>query len=303
MKIKKIMAIALAAFLAVSLGGCNKSPESSDSGTSSDNSGSTGNTPVYPVPDDATFLKGAAGDVIGLSEITAAYNAENQEIPPESMTTENFFKATIDSAYYALPLYPCLTSRESEYDEENLLFKDAPQGSESAFIKVKKGDKIGGLTVAEASSEFNLNSPVLGVVVRTSLTLEGEITLTGYARVIPGDEYGVAVGDIVFIPAGTFDLPVVRFDGCDKDGIILRRTGDVYIMGGSSSEDSITFTNEFTERFTLGNINSTTADISAISTDGSFTKVNVTISDIKMSSSADWITQVSANIVSISAAN
>lgn len=305
MNIKKTSAFSLAALLAISLCGCAGSSESSDTDSaanSNDSTSHTNSTPVYPIPNDATFLKGAAGDIIGLSEITGVWNLENQEISPESMTEENFFRAVIDSAYYALPLYPCLTDCDNEYDEDNLLFKDAPQGSQSDFIKVKKGDTIFGMTVAEASSEFTLNSPVLGVVVSTSLTLKGEITLTGYTRVIPDNEYGVAVGDIIFLPTGNVRLPVVRFDGCDKDGIITRRTGDVYIMGGSS-EDSITFTNEFTERFTLGNINSTTADISVIPTDGSFKKVNVTISNIVMKSSADWITQISTDIASISAAN
>ncbi len=306
MDIKKVSAFSLAALLAVSLCGCVGSSESSDtdSAANSNNSTShTNSTPVYPIPNDATFLKGAAGDIIGLSEITGVWNLENQEISPESMTEENFFKAATNSAYYALPLYQCLTNRENEYDEADLLFKDAPQGSQSDFIKVKKGDTIFGMTVAEASSEFNLNSPVTGVVVSTCLILEGEIMLSGYARVIPDDEYGVAVGDIIFLPVGNVRLPVVRFDGCNKDGVIMRRTGDVYIMDGGSAEDSITFTNEFTDRFTLGNINSTTADISVIPTDGSFIKVNVTISNIVMKSSADWLTQISADIVSISAAN
>lgn len=310
MNIRKVFALSLAAFIAISLCGCNSGSESS-SGTdkssstndniNSDNSSRTDSTPVYPIPSDATFLKGAAGDIIGLSEITGVWNLENKEISPESLTEENFFRATIDSAYYALPLFQCLTDRDNEYDEDELLFKDAPQGSQSDFIKVKKGDTIFGITVSEASSEFNLNSPVLGVVVRTSLTLEGEITLTGYARVIPGNEYGVAVGDIIFLPTGNVPLPVVRFDGCDKDGVITRRTGDVYI--GGSSEDSITFTNEFTDRFTLGNISTASADISVIPTDGSFKKVNVTISNIVMKSSADWLTQIDAKIVSISAAD
>lgn len=310
MNIRKIPAFLLAALFAIALCGCNSGSENSsdtdkssstNSSTSSDNSSRTGSTPVYPLPSDATFLKGAAGDVIGLSEITGVWDLENCEISPESLTEENFFIATTGSAYYALPLYQCLTDRDNEYDENDLLFKDAPQGSQSDFIKVKKGDTIFGMTVAEASSEFNLNSPVPGVVVSTSLTLEGEITLTGYVRVIPGDEYGVAVGDILFLPVGNVRLPVVRFDGCNKDGVILRRTGDVYIMGGGSADDSITFTNEFTERFTLGNVNSTAADISVIPTDGSFIKVNVTISNIKMNSSANWITQIRADIVSISA--
>ncbi len=302
--IKKITIMAIITAIAVSVCGCNGDPQSAgqDSGTISDGSSENSvNTPSYPVPEDATFLKGAAGDVIGASEITAAFNIENQEISPEMITEENFFKATIDNAYYALPLYHCFTDREGGYDTENLLFKDAPQGSQSDFIKAKKGDKICGLTVVEAYSEFDLNSPVPGVVVGTSLSLEGEITLTGYARVIPENEYGVSVGDIVFIPTGSVNLPVVRFDGCDNDGVITRRTGDVYIMDGST--DSLTYTNEFADQFVLGNINDISADIGCLSTDGSFTKVNVTIRNITMKSTINWITQVQAELVSVSKAD
>lgn len=303
--IKKITIMALVTAIAVSICGCNGDPQSSGndySGTISDTSSVTAPSyPVPPIPDDATFLKGAADDVIGASEITAAFNIENQEISPETMTRENFSRATTDGAYYALPMYPCLTDRESEYDAENLLFKDAPQGSQSGFIKVKKGDKVCGLTVSDAYSEFDLNSPVPGTVVGTCLSLEGEITLTGYARVIPENDYGVSVGDIVFIPTGNVNLPVVRFDGCGDDGVITRRTGDVYIMDGSS--DSITYTNEFADRFTLGNVNDTSADIGCLSDDGNFTKVNVTIRNITMRSTLNWITQVQADLVSVSAAD
>lgn len=301
---KKIPAFSLAVLIAVSLCGCSGDTNSSDSAVSdSSDTGSTYSIPSYPVPDDATFLKGAAGDVIGLSEIIEARDLDNLEISPETLTEDNFFSAVIDSAYCALPLYNCLTDRDSEYDEASVSFKDAPQDSRSDFIKVKKGDKILGLTVAEASSEFGLTSPVFGTVVSTSLALEGEITLTGFARVVPGDDYGVSVGDIIFIPTGSVDLPAVRLDSCNSDGVITRRTGDVYIMNGSSADDSIVYTNEYADRFVLGNVSSTSSDISCLSNDGGFTKVTVTISGIEMKSTLNWITHITADIVCISAAD
>ncbi len=300
--IKKITLMALVTAIAVSVCGCNGDPQSSgkDSGTISD-SGSSVDAPSYPVPEDATFLRGAAGDVIGASEITQVWNNENQEIPPESMTEENFFRALTDSAYYALPLYPCLTDRESEYDMDDLLFKNAPQSDQSGFIKARKGDKVCGLTVSDAYSEFDVSSSVPGAIIGTSLSLEGEITLTGYARVIPENDYGVSAGDIVFIPTGNVNLPVVRFDGCGDDGAVTRRTGDVYIMDGSA--ESITYTNEYADRFTLGNVNDVSADISCLSDDGNFTKVNVTIRSITMRSTLNRITQVQAELVNVSAAD
>lgn len=300
--IKKITIMALVTVIAVAVCGCNGDPQSSgkDSGTISD-SESSADAPSYHVPEDATFLRGAAGDIIGASEITQLWDSGAHEISPESMTEENFFRAITDGAYYSLPLYPCLTDRESEYDMEDLLFKDAPQSSQSGFIKTRKGDKVCGLTVSDAYSEFDVSSSVPGAIVGTSLSLEGEITLTGYARVIPENDYGVSAGDIVFIPTGNVNLPVVRFDGCGDDGAVTRRTGDVYIMDGSTG--SITYTNEYADRFTLGNVNDVSADIGCLSDDGDFTKVNVTIRSITMRSTINRITQVQAELVSVSAAD
>lgn len=299
MKNKSLTALALSAVLAVSFCGCDdQSSKSSDNSTGSKSFGTSeisDITPViYPEPEDATFLIGAAGDFIGASEITKVLDIENNEISPDEMTEENFYRAFIDSAYYSVPLYPCLTNIESEYDEDALLFKNAPQGDQTTFFKVKKGDEIFGLTVAEASSEFSLDSSDnFNVVSSTSLALEGEVTLDGYACVIPGDEYGVAVGDIIFLPVGNVRLPVVRFDSCDENGV-YRRTGDVYLRNG------ITYTNEFADKFALGNINDTAADVSILPSNGSFIKVSATISDIRMVTTSNWITQVSAEIVNIS---
>lgn len=313
---RKVTALSLALAAVLSLCGCdNSSNDSKQSGTGSTSSSeistsstssssqsssseSSSNSSSEAADTSAkTFLKGAAGDVIRVSEITEAYDANGEAIDPNSLTEENFFRVTTNGAYYAKPLYPCLTDRDNEYNEDELLFKDAPQGSQSDFIKVKKGDTIFGMTVTEASSDFNTNSPVLGAVVTTYLTLEGETTLTGYVRVVPDNEYGVSVGDILFIPSGKVDLPVVRLDGCAEDGTITRRTGDVYIMDGT--DGSLTYSNEFADKFVLGNINETTADISGIPTDGTIVKATVTIANLSINSTANWLTMVNAELVSV----
>ena len=300
MKVKNFMRSALSVILAVTLCGCDKNDNNSgsdNSGTSSDPIISDIAPVVYPVPDDATFLRGAAGDLIGLSEITYVWDIENNEISPEAMTEVNLYRAVIESAYYSLPLYPCLTDIDSEYDADSLLFKNAPHTEQSVYYKAKKGDKIFGLTVAEASSEFSIDWDHFNIVSSTSLTLEGEITLDGYACVVPDNEYGVSVGDIIFLPVGNVQLPVVRFTSVDENEKIYRRTGDIYVRNG------ITYTNEFTDQFMLGNINDTAADVSVLPADGSFTRVSATISDIKMTGRVNWLTQVSAKIVEIKAAD
>lgn len=310
MNFTKILALVLTAALFVSLCGCNGNKgndPASDSTAPQTGSGSVSeSSSEYPSENDpesvpvsgtATFLIGADGAAITADEIISAVNSNNEQIPLDTLTEENFSVITTDCAYYAKPLYPCVTDRDNEYDEENLKFKDIPQETKSDFIKVKKGDKIFGMTVTEASSDFNLNSPVPGVIVGTNLALEGEITLTGYIRVVPDNEYGVSVGDILFIPTGKIDLPVVHLDDCDTNGVITHRTGDIYIMEGKT--DSLTYTNEYANKFTLGSINDTTANISDIPTDGSFVKASVTVSDITMSSTIGWMTFVRANLVSV----
>ncbi len=307
MNFTKIAALFLSAVLCASLCGCSSNEEkngnsdnsASPNGSSgvSESTSTSGSSSDVPVSGTATFLIGADGGTVTIDEINEVFDNENNKISPDQLTKENFSRVTTSCAYYAKPLYSCLTDRESEYDDAELLFKDAPQGSQSDFVKVKKDDKIFGMTVAEAASEFNLNSSIPGVIVGTGLTLDGEITLDGYVRVVPDNEYGVSVGDILFIPTGKADLPVVRFDGCDKDGVITRRTGDVYIVDGK--DGSITYTNEYSDSFNLGNINDTAADISAIPTDGSLVKVSVTVSNIRMTTTIEWMTFVSADIVNV----
>lgn len=321
MNFTKITASILSAVLCLSLCGCNgnketndqsgnipqsssdsipKSDSSSDSlsGSSSD-SASDSSPDSVPVLGNAAFLTGADGAAITSDEITSIVNSENEEIPLESLTKENFSIVTTNCAYYAKPLYPFVTDRDSEYDEAELKFKDIPQETKSDFIKVKKGDEIFGMTVTEAASQFDRNTPVIGNVVRSSLSLGGEITLSGYVRVVPGDEYGVSTGDIQFVPVGDVKLPVISYEIGFTKGVSERLTGSVMIMDGKS--DRLVYSNEFNTYFSLGNISDATADISAIPTDGSIAKVSVTISDISITSTMGWFTKVNGIIVNVKA--
>lgn len=282
---KNFSVLALAALLAASLlCGCNgesKDPNSNTSSatasdTSSADTESGSDTPSEP--ETPSFLIGLANDPIPLSEISSIETDKDEQITAAELTEENFRAATVDCSYYALPLYPCVTDKESEFDEENIVFKNVPQDSNADFIKVKKGDKIFDLTVSEASTTFTSYSPLAGKLYRTSLALDGEIKLTGYARMVADNEYGVSVGDILFVPVGEVKLPVVRFD--EFDGVNASRSiGEVW------SNSDLYFTNEFTDEFKLGNKNETTEDIRALPTDGSSVKVELTLYDIEVTTS------------------
>lgn len=283
--------------------GCNGEPTGSNSGTGSQSGTSPVSEPAESinytpsVPEDATFLKGALGDPIGLSEITIARGADFTEIPPDKLSEDNFGEAHADCAYFAYPAYTCRTSLDDSYDADNVLFPGVPQGETSGdYIKVKAGDKIYGLTVKDASSFFNQNAQIPGSIVGTSLTLNGEAAITGYVWIEQQDDYGISAGDIKLIPCGDVQLPVVRFDSADENGIPRRSNGNV------SMGKDIYFTNDFGRSFDLGNINETTADISELPSDGSSAKVTVTLSNIRMESMIDWMTRIKADIVSVSLA-
>lgn len=294
MNIRTVFLPILSVILTASLlCGCSGEPSDSNSGTSSvtEPTDSFDRTPSVP---DATFLKGALGDPIGLSEITKAFNAEFLEVSPDQLTEDDFGEAEADCAYFAYPSYSCLTSLDNSYDADNVMFTGVTQKKISGdYFKVKTGDIICGLTVGYASSSFNPMSPVKGSITGTFIGLEGEKTVTGYAWIEQQDEYGITAGDIKFIPSGDVNLPVVRFDSAEGNGIPKRIGGNIGMAHG------IYFTNDFGGSFDLGNISDTAADISALPTDGSYAKVNITLTNIRMYTNLDWLTYVNADIVSV----
>lgn len=327
MKRQKIMALVIALLTAVSLCGCNNDDQSTDStenGSSTAGSSSgisqTQSQVTDSSPDsdheqhgetssDTSKVKepleffGALNEPIDRSEIVKAdrtvYNSETErrettDIPLDEMDESEYFTAYTGFAYYAMPLYPCLTSLDSEYDEVNNVFKDVPQEKKNDLLRAKKGDKLFDMTVTDAYSSFYIgDSGGKHSVSETHLSLEGELTLSGYARVVPGDEYGYNTGEIIFRPIGESRLPIVNFEYNYEDKSVTRSIGSVGIV------DDIFITNEYPGDFTLGSINDTTADISCLTRDGSYTKVSVTISGIEMNSNFNWFSDYVATIKSI----
>lgn len=326
MKIRRIIAPILSMVIAASLCGCSSQNEISTScgstsldssitdpenSTSNSTSGSSSDTSdsAPESSDDTSKTKepleffGALNEPIARSEIVKAgkrvYNEKIQkqemmDIPLDKLDKFEYFNVYTDFAYYALPIYLCLTNLESEYDEVNNVFKDAPQENKNDLLRAKKGDKLFDMTVTEANSSFYLGAPEGKYkLVETHLSLKGDLTLSGYARIVPGDEYGYNTGDIIFVPVGEVCLPVVNFSSDYENGNITRSVGNIRMV------EDIFCTNEFPGDFTLGNINDTTADISCLARDGSFTKVSVTISEIEMNSNFNWFSDYVATIKSI----
>lgn len=323
MKTQKITALVLASLLAVSLCGCNTGNQSSNSSdnfndkssttdqntssqtdsTENSSENSSENSEIESSssePWEKIVLIGAMNDEIDNSEIVNALRytpGENTEISPDRIDEDRADRATVGFAYCALPLYPCLTDRESEYDKENQSFKDIPHQEKSDYIKVRPGDEICGLTVAEASTEFYFGKNGGRTKMRSShIKLNGSTTVEGYIRILTEPEYATGMdGDMIFVPVGDVQLPTVRFDSRDYNvnSIEFRNIGSPYMM-----EDLI-FTNEFSDFLSLGNINDTTADISEIPNDGSFVKVKAVISDFEMQSTIEWFTTSNAVLESV----
>lgn len=320
MKSYKITALALASLTAVSLCGCNNENQRSDNGSNSiesSNGGSLSQTQSQSTdsnpdnvsdnnsgsPDetssDTSTVKepyeffGALNDPVDRSEIVKAekrvlnpesHLREAKDVPLDKLEESEPDNIYAGFAYCALPIYPAVTNRESEYDEESRTFKNIPQQIKSDYIKVRPGDEICGLTVAEASSDFKPGYNGGRSEIRSSrIKLKGSITIEGYIRILTKPEYATGYdGDMIFVPVGDVRLPVVRFDGQHYENrASFRDIGEVCIM------EDLTFSNEFSIFFDLGNINETTADVSEIPYDGSFVKVRAVISELEMRTSKE----------------
>lgn len=317
MKKQKITALTIALLTSVSLCGCNNENQSSDSGSRStvslestdrDTSSQTGG-PEDPESSDTPsgqrekiVLIGALNDEIDRKEIVKAsriepYPLDDTEISPDRIDEDRADRATVGFAYCALPLYPALTNRESEYNEENRSFKDIPQQEKSDYIKARPGDNICGLTVAKAATEFFFGENGGRTKMSYSyIKLNGSITVEGYIRILTELEYATGMdGDLIFVPVGDVQLPTVRFDSREDNPVSIefRSIGNPYMM------DDLIFTNEFSGFIQLGNINETTADISEIPNDGSFVKVRAVISDFEIQSTIGWFTNSYAVLESV----
>ena len=328
----KRLTIIISILTALSLCGCDvKEPDSSNSSTSNNSSSSTtessdvsttessteSSKPEDIKPDSkTTFLVGLDGKAISEDDIIDAYDGDFNKTSPANITADNFTRASAKGAYVAMPSGICRTSRDNAdvFDSENNVFTDVPKEKKHGFIRVKEGDEICGFTVKSATCEFNNNLASAGMAINDDvstksgreigipeiyfasclLELEGSAELTGYIAVQPEDAYGVDAGEIKFIPSDCkADLPIVYYDFNPTDGFY-------HSVGNVSSDNEIYFSHEYGYGyFRLGDINSATADLSAVPRDGSYVKVRITVENIRMSSTVEWLTNVRGDITDI----
>lgn len=293
-------------------------PESSDAesvpnGTSSD-------APAPSVPEsseipaeNASFLVGLAGDRILKSEITTVFTADGSDLDPADLT-EELFQSVLCSGFAYLGessgTARNIIDNADVYDSANMEFTDMSSDPVKNYVRVNVGETVCGLTLEEAEVNFARGSETtvfetadgsqkkgseLGLpeiyFTGCSAKFSGEVTLAGYISVIPKNEYGLGVGDIIFVPCdGQAKLPIMSYR---LDGV-----NGFYHASQMYSLTKLTWQNEF-GYIHLGNVLVTDADTSSIPDDGTFVKATVTIDSYELSCGLNFVNSVKASPVDI----
>lgn len=289
----------------------NSSVFSSENSTISSDENSTEKNSAPQEPEDpeanalpSDFLVGLAGDKIP---------AENFITDMTGITRKNFTSCKVKGTYVAMPNGIFRTSLDNPdvFDKENNRFTDIPEEKKKDFILVEEGNEICGLKVKKVVSQFAVDGAMRpyqlpdetwkpGVELgfpeiyfnHGELELEGSVEMTGYISIVAEDVYGVNVGDIRFIPTECKPAMPVLYYTFDPTEGFYHDAGNCFIDG------NIVYANEYgCGCFGLGNKSETTADISDIPTDGSFIKAKIVVQNISMSSTVDWFTKVSGELI------
>ena len=270
---------------------------------------------IDPPSGDDTFLVGLAGDRISKSDITTVFTSEG-EGSADDLTEDNFSAVLCDGLTYVAK--PSLTARNNKdnsnvYDSGNMEFTDMTSSPKKDYVRLEVGDTICGLTLTEAQTNFARGSEQLPFEMEdgsyktgaelglpeiyfsgSSAKFEGKITMVGYICCVAEDEYGIGAGDILFVPSdgdGNFPLMSYRLDGVN--GFHCRT--QVYSLS------DLVWQNEFGYVY-LGNAYDTSADISMLPEDGSFTKLQVTVDNFELTCGVNFVNSVRAELVDISMA-
>ncbi|MDE7399377.1 MAG: hypothetical protein K2N06_07590 [Oscillospiraceae bacterium] len=283
--------------------GCNNGTSDSDSSmesTSQTDPVSTSESSEVP-DENSTKLVGLAGDRISKSEISQVFNLDGSS----EYSDESFQSVLCDGfVYLAEPTLNNLNSIDNSdiFDADAMTFARMSAGKLKNYKRVNVGDTISGLTVTAAQSNFAVDSmdgfdknalyekfPEI-YFNAANCEFSGELTMTGYACVIPEDEYGIESGTILFVPSGECPLPVMGYASDEENGI--------YHCANIGMHGDFTWAGEYGQ-INIGNINSVSADVSVLPTDGTFVKVAVTVDSIKLSGGVNFNNIATANIVEI----
>lgn len=247
-----------------------------------------------------TILVGLEGDEITLADITSVSTDNGANGGAELYSDEAFINNEMMTVvcggfgYLAESSRPCFNSIDNADAFNSATGKFIGSGDEEMknFKRVSVGDTVGLFTVTSAESTFASSSMMADKSDMLSLmkenpeiffsgsdiTLSGSFTMTGYICRVLEDEYGIAAGDLIFVPFESCPVPVMSFSYADQLKGICHRT--VTCMRGDLYWD-----NEY-GNMVIANIDDLACDVSAIPSDGSFAKVKVTADSVTLSSSS-----------------
>lgn len=224
------------------------------------------------------------GIAVKRSEVSLLTGEEGVTV--DTMTADNWYMMECDGfGFAAEPTGLYFSSFDGSIDGAEI-----PETVANDYKRVKAGDKIGGFTVSSAKSSFAQSG-----FVGSEVYLEESAELTGWARLAPADDGYTLRGDVEFIPdSDSIILPVVNFSA-DENGKLFTRVWTRF----SESESWVT---EY-PGFDIGNAynGSTSADLSALSEDGTYTRVKLTLTNISLSCTIDFYSTIHADIDEIEA--
>ena len=243
-------------------------------------------------------LYGVIGDKIETDDITEVHKQDGGSDEDWRTAGCNGF------VYLAEPTginYNTLDNADIFNSEDNS-FEGSTEESPAEYKRYKTGDEICGLTVKNASVYFanktdDYPEPFEGQHFSGgSVSFEGEKKLTGYIIILSEDLYGIGgTGDVIFIPdKDSQTLPVMNYNAADAEKGIYSNVLSFAVTVGSFS-----YKNEY-RHISCGNIDSYESSWFLGEEHNKPVKVSVTLDEIGISSSIDWITSYSAKIKEIS---
>ena len=236
--------------------------------------------------------------------VNALYGPGMDKISAEEITDEARYEDGGDwsyvtcggFAYLAEPTGVCLNSIENpdKFDSVNFVF-DGAAPSEAVYKRYKVGDSICGLTISEASTHF-INQPMCSHDEKYfsggSVFLDGSAELTGYLIILTDYEYGVGdEGDIIFAPdSKSQTLPVMNYNAVsDERGVYSNLTDHCISVAGFACQSEYPFIN-------CGNVSNYDSTMFSAVKENTPTAVKITADNIFMSSSVDWLVNISMQI-------
>ena len=255
-----------------------------------------------------TFLTGLAGDTVLKTDIKQIFVPDGADASIDNFSEENFSSVLCMGFIYASEprgIFRTNLDNPDVYNDAEMSFSDITDEKESSFIRLNVGEKMCGMTLTFAETNFARTDENSAwsfpgkYFCYGSCEFSGEAELTGDINVNAADDpYNSRKGDITFIPTEG-EIPVVNYQipvrdyRSDPDGI--------YHALVTGSDKNITWANEYGSIY-LGNIETdASAENLGIPQSSEYIKCRIVIDKLKYTASTQMFPRIEARIVSFSA--